>query len=66
MKTITLILSEGKKLAFEFIEEMGHILMEGQKNRVFYVKASAYELIMSYEKLWRRRMCRLHGKIGGI
>lgn len=36
---------------FGFTEEMGHIFKEGEKYRVYYVKASAYELIMSYERL---------------
>lgn len=36
---------------FGFTEEMGHIFKEGEKYRVYYCKASAYELIMSYEKV---------------
>lgn len=36
---------------FGFTESMSHIFKEGEKYRVYYVKASAYELIMSYEKV---------------
>jgi hypothetical protein len=36
---------------FGFTEDMSHIFKEGEKYRVYYVKASAYELIMSYEKV---------------
>ena len=36
---------------FGFTENMSHTFKEGEKYRVYYVKASAYELIMSYEKL---------------
>lgn len=36
---------------FGFTESMSHIFNEGEKYRVYYVKASAYELIMSYERM---------------
>ncbi len=36
---------------FGFTDDMSHTFKEGEKFRVYYVKASAYELIMSYEKL---------------
>lgn len=36
---------------FGFTESMSRIFKEGEKYRVFYVKASAYEMIMSYEKV---------------
>ncbi len=36
---------------FGFTEDMSHTFEEGEKYRVYYVKASAYELIMSYERL---------------
>ena len=36
---------------FGFTESMSHIFKEGEKYRVYYVKASAYEMIMSYERL---------------
>ena len=36
---------------FGFTEDMSHIFKEGEKYRVYYCKASAYELIMSYENL---------------
>ena len=36
---------------FGFTESMSHIFKEGEKYRVYYVKASAYEMIMSYEKV---------------
>ncbi len=39
----------GKK-RFGFADDMSHAFKEGEKYRVYYVKASAYELIMSYEK----------------
>lgn len=38
----------GKK-RFGFTDDMSHTFKEGEKYRVYYVKASAYELIMSYE-----------------
>ena len=36
---------------FGFTESMSHIFREGEKYRVYYVKASAYEMIMSYERV---------------
>ena len=36
---------------FGFTESMSHIFKEGEKYRVYYVGASAYELIMSYERV---------------
>jgi len=36
---------------FGFTEDMSHTFEEGAKFRVYYCKASAYELIMSYERL---------------
>ena len=36
---------------FGFADNMSHTFKEGEKYRVYYVKASVYELIMSYEKL---------------
>jgi hypothetical protein len=36
---------------FGFTESMSHIFKEGEKYHVYYVKASAYELIMSYERV---------------
>ena len=38
----------GKK-RFGFADDMSHTFQEGEKYRVYYVKASAYELIMSYK-----------------
>ena len=38
----------GKK-RFSFADDMSHTFKEGEKYRVYYVKASAYELIMSYK-----------------
>jgi hypothetical protein len=38
---------------FGFTEDMSHTFKEGEKYRVYYVKASAYELIMSYEEAER-------------
>jgi len=35
---------------FGFTEDMSHFFKEGEKYRVYYCKASAYELIMSYER----------------
>ena len=40
----------GKK-RFGFADDMSHTFKEGEKYRVYYVKASAYELIMSYERV---------------
>jgi len=40
----------GKK-RFGFTDDMSHTFKEGEKYRVYYVKVSAYELIMSYEKM---------------
>lgn len=39
----------GKK-RFGFADDMSHTFKEGERYRVYYVKASAYELIMSYER----------------
>ena len=36
---------------FSFTDDMNRTFKEGEKYRVYYVKASAYELIMSYEKM---------------
>jgi hypothetical protein len=36
---------------FSFTEDMSHTFKEGEKYRVYYCKASVYELIMSYEKM---------------
>jgi hypothetical protein len=36
---------------FGFTEDMSHTFKEGEKYRVYYVKAGAYELIMSYERV---------------
>ena len=40
----------GKK-RFGFTEDMSRTFKEGEKYRVYYVKASALELIMSYERV---------------
>jgi len=40
----------GKK-KFSFSEDMSAIFKEGEKYKVYYCKASAYELIMSFEKM---------------
>lgn len=40
----------GKK-RFGFTEDMSRTFKEGEKYRVYYVKASAFELIMSYERV---------------
>jgi hypothetical protein len=40
----------GKK-RFSFPDDMNATFKEGEKYRVYYCKASAYELIMSFEKL---------------
>lgn len=40
----------GKK-RFGFTDDMSRTFKEGEKYRVYYVKASAYELIMSYERV---------------
>ncbi len=39
------------KQRFGFTDDMSHTFKEGEKYRVYYVKASAYELIMSYERV---------------
>lgn len=36
---------------FGFTDVMSHTFKEGERYRVYYVKASAYELIMSYERV---------------
>jgi hypothetical protein len=36
---------------FGFTDDMSHTFKEGEKYRVYYVKASAYELIMSFERV---------------
>ena len=36
---------------FGFTENMSHTFKEGEKYRVYYVKASAYQMIMSYERM---------------
>jgi hypothetical protein len=36
---------------FGFTDDMSHTFKEGEKYRVYYVKANAYQLIMSYEKM---------------
>jgi len=36
---------------FGFTEDMSSIFKEGERYKVFYCRASVYELIMSYEKL---------------
>ncbi len=36
---------------FSFTDDMSHTFKEGGKYRVYYVKASAYELIMSHERM---------------
>ena len=36
---------------FGFSEDLSQIFQEGQRYKVYYCKASAYEMILSYEKL---------------